>query len=387
MKAKQSVIFAVTMLAFNTSYATLSSPTVSNDANNINFSYKETTAFPYNQVFIDSDMNPGTGYQVGGIGADLLVENGTIYKYIGPNWNWSAIQNVTYSANSGLYSWTVPLTALSVPLVCNQPLNLIMRATTATAGESSSVINYKLIIGSNCGGGGGGGGIPFFTRFNYILSAAPDLSIKVPIYDIDGFDNSASVVAAIHAAGAKAICYIDAGTWENWRPDANKFPSSVLGNSNGWPGERWLDIRQISILGPIMQARMDLCKSKGFDAIDFDNVDGYTNNTGFPLTGAQQIAYSQYLAQQTHARGMSVGLKNDVDQLNSLVNYFDFALNESCWQYNECGGYSVFLNQKKAVLNVEYQGNTSTFCPKANAMKMSSVKKNLALDNPVTFCN
>lgn len=386
MQIKQYALFAISIMAFHSSYATLSNAKVSNDATNINFSYNETTVFPYNQVFIDTDTNAGTGYPISGIGAELLVENGTIYKYIGPGWNWSAIQNVTYTVTNGLYQWTVPLTSLSVPLICNQPLNLIMRATTATAGESSALINYKLIIGSNCGGGGGGT-IPFFTRFNYILSAAPDLSIKVPIYDIDGFDNAASIVTQIHAAGAKAICYIDAGTWENWRPDANKFPSSVLGNSNGWPGERWLDIRQISILGPIMQARMDMCKSKGFDAIDFDNVDGYTNSTGFPLTGAQQIAYSKYLAQQAHARGLSVGLKNDIEQLNDLVSSFDFALNESCWQYNECSGYSVFLNQKKAVLNVEYQGNTSTFCPKANAMKMSSVKKSLALDNPVTFCN
>jgi len=89
----------------------------------------------------------------------------------------------------------------------------------------------------------------------------------VQMYDIDMFDNDASVVASLHHKGRKVVCYIDVGTWENWRPDAKKFPKFVLGKHNGWPGEKWLDIRSIDILGPIMQARMDLCQAKGFDAM------------------------------------------------------------------------------------------------------------------------
>ena len=65
------------------------------------------------------------------------------------------------------------------------------------------------------------------------------------MYDVDGFDASASLITAMHNKGIKAVCYIDAGTWENWRSDAGKFPSYVKGKSNGWPGEKWLDIRQI----------------------------------------------------------------------------------------------------------------------------------------------
>ena len=81
------------------------------------------------------------------------------------------------------------------------------------------------------------------------------------------------------------MCYIDVGTWENWRPDAGKFPKSVLGNKDGhWAGERWLDIRQTSILEPIMAHRFNLCKKKGFDGVDPDNLDGYQNKTGFPIT-------------------------------------------------------------------------------------------------------
>ncbi|MFN4218582.1 MAG: endo alpha-1,4 polygalactosaminidase, partial [Candidatus Bipolaricaulia bacterium] len=156
-----------------------------------------------------------------------------------------------------------------------------------------------------------------------------DQSFNVQVYDIDLFDNDASVVAALHAQGRKVICYINAGAWEAWRPDADQFPPEVLGNDYaGWPGEKWLDIRRIDLLAPIMRARLDLCKAKGFDGVDPDNLDGYQNNTGFPLTYQDQLTYNIWLANEAHARGLSIGLKNDPDQVSDLLPYFEWAVVE-----------------------------------------------------------
>ena len=97
------------------------------------------------------------------------------------------------------------------------------------------------------------------------------------------FDTPPKIVAKLHAMRRRVMCYVDVGTWENWRPDAKEFPKSVLGHPDGhWTGERWLDIRQTAILEPIMARRLDLCKKKGFDGVDPDNLDGYQNRTGFP---------------------------------------------------------------------------------------------------------
>ncbi len=86
------------------------------------------------------------------------------------------------------------------------------------------------------------------------------------------------------------MCYLSAGTYENWRPDAAAFSKQIIGKADeGWTGENWLDIRRIDLLAPILQARLDLCKAKGFDAVEPDNVDGYQNETGFPLTAADQL--------------------------------------------------------------------------------------------------
>src|SRR6476620_6085737 len=51
----------------------------------------------------------------------------------------------------------------------------------------------------------------------------PDPTIK--IYDIDMFQNENSgAVQMLHAKGYKVICYVDVGSWENWRDDAADFP-------------------------------------------------------------------------------------------------------------------------------------------------------------------
>lgn len=217
-------------------------------------------------------------------------------------------------------------------------------------------------------------------EWQWQLTSPVDQSVNASVYDIDLFDNDASVVASLHAAGRKAICYVDVGTWEDWRPDAASFPASVKGSGNGWPGEKWLDIRQLDVLGPIIGHRFDLCKAKGFDAIEPDNIDGYSNSTGFPLSYQDQIDYNRYIANAAHARGLSIGLKNDVEQVPDLLANFDWAIDEECFKYNECDALAPFVSSGKAVLEVEYGGNTNNFCPTANAMGFSSMEKHLSLD-------
>jgi hypothetical protein len=207
------------------------------------------------------------------------------------------------------------------------------------------------------------------------------------MYIIDGFDSSAADVAAMHAAGIRVVCYISAGSYEDWRPDASQFPASVLGrNLDGWPGERWLDVREIrnsgSALARIMNSRLDMCDSKGFDGVEFDNMDGYSNQSGFALSAADQLLYNRFLANAAHARGLSAVMKNDVAQINDLVDYFDFALNEQCNQYNECGGYRAFIQAGKAVFNAEY-GSSTSFCAADNAANINGVLYSLQLNDSV----
>lgn len=218
------------------------------------------------------------------------------------------------------------------------------------------------------------------TTWQWQLTTPVDQSVSAQMFDIDLFDNSAGVVAALHRTGRHVICYLDAGTYENFRSDAHLFPKSVLGKTNGWPGERWLDIRRLSILEPIMRARFALCARKGFDGVEADNVDGYENPTGFALTGAEQLTYNEWLARTAHAFHLSIALKNDVDQTRQLEPHFDYALDEQCFQYTECQKLRPFVIHHKAVFEVEYQLPTSRFCAQAKRDGFMSMRKNLNLD-------
>jgi hypothetical protein len=175
------------------------------------------------------------------------------------------------------------------------------------------------------------------------LQGTVDNAEPVAAYDIDGFENSAAEVATLHGEGKRVICYIDVGTAEDWRPDYSQFPKSVLGRSNGWPGERWLDIRQLSVLEPIMASRLQMCREKGFDALEPDNIEGYANRTGFPLTAAEQLSYNEWIAGEAHSLGMAVLQKNDSEQTDELTPYFDGALSEQCNQYKECASFAPYL--------------------------------------------
>jgi hypothetical protein len=212
------------------------------------------------------------------------------------------------------------------------------------------------------------------------LTGSIDQSVNVPVYDVDLFDTSAAVVASLHAKGRKVICYVSVGTYEDWRPDAHRFPARVLGHSNGWPGEQWLDIRRLDVLAPIIRARFDLCKARGFDAVEPDNVDGYANATGFPLSAGDQLTFNRFLAVTAHRRGLAVGLKNDLDQVPQLVPAFDFAVNEQCVQYDECDALLPFLRAGKPVFHAEYELAPAQFCDVSRRLGLSSIQKHDDLD-------
>ncbi|MGW1543605.1 endo alpha-1,4 polygalactosaminidase [Streptomyces sp. NPDC002309] len=217
------------------------------------------------------------------------------------------------------------------------------------------------------------------TDWQWQLRDRVDTSVDAPVYDIDGFDNSADTVAALHDKGRKVICYLSTGAWEDWRPDAGEFPESVLGKGNGWEGERWLDIRRTDVLQPLMAARLDMCRDKGFDAVEPDNMDGYENASGFPLTAADQLRYNRLIARLAHERGMAVGLKNDLGQIPELVGDFDFAVNEQCAQYGECEALTPFIEAGKAVFHAEYELPTARFCAESRRLGLSSLLKKYEL--------
>jgi hypothetical protein len=225
------------------------------------------------------------------------------------------------------------------------------------------------------------------TTFQWQLTAPVDRSVRAELYDIDLFENSAAVVADLHRRGRRVVCYMSAGSLERWRPDAGALPAEVVGRTlAGWPGERWLDVRRLDVLGPFLERRLDSCAAKGFDGVEADNVDAYQNRSGFPLTARDQLAFNRFLARAAHARGLSIGLKNDLDQVAALEPHFDWALAEQCFQYRECGKLRPFARAGKAVFVVEYRLARSRFCERARELGYVAMRKGRALGARRAVC-
>jgi hypothetical protein len=221
---------------------------------------------------------------------------------------------------------------------------------------------------------------PTTAAWQWQLQGKVDLSVEAGVYEVDGFEVPARTVAALHRKGRRAICYLDVGSWESYRPDARRFPKSVLGRAyEGYPDERWLDIRRIDLLAPILRSRFDRCRRKGFDAVEPDNIAGYENKTGFPLTATDQLRFNRWVAREVHRRGMAVALKNDPEQVGPLVGHFDLAVVEECFAYEECGRFTPFVEAGKAVFVAEYTEPLTAICDQAERLRFSVIRKDYDL--------
>lgn len=226
------------------------------------------------------------------------------------------------------------------------------------------------------------------TSWQWQLQGKVNTQYQVEIYDIDLFETSISQIQQLQKLNKKVICYFSAGSYESFRPYATDFLFDDLGKTlDGYDDEKWLDIRSNNVTS-IMKSRLDLAASKGCDGVEPDNMDGYANDSGFPLTAQDQLIFNRFIANEAHQRGLAVGLKNDLDQIPELVQYYDFAVNEQCFEFDECNALAPFVKAGKAVLNAEYLTVYATdadarnrLCAKADALLISSLIMPIELDD------
>jgi hypothetical protein len=206
----------------------------------------------------------------------------------------------------------------------------------------------------------------FGSKWQIVLNSVIDIN-KVPvdgaeIYDVDLFDTPKETIEGLKAKGKKVICYFSAGTSEDWREDYTAFqPSDKKSCMGDWEGERWLDVSQPNVF-EIMKQRIALAHEKGCNAIDPDNLDGYSNEVGGELQGSEEsaIAYMSKLAAEASKYGMSTGLKNAQSILPSVTPFIQFAVNEQCAAREECAStYQPLIQAQKPIFEIEYVVPTS----------------------------
>ncbi|ORX86133.1 hypothetical protein BCR32DRAFT_199281 [Anaeromyces robustus] len=223
------------------------------------------------------------------------------------------------------------------------------------------------------------------TTWNYVLQGGSHINVsKEPAQAIDLDINNDAKINELRKAGKRVICYFSGGTIETNREDYDEYfkvDGLVRNRYEDWPKERWLDFRKEGIK-PLIKNRMKKAVSKNCDAIEVDNLGAYLHDEvkswSDPITKEDTIVFAKWLGNTAHSLGISIGLKNVLGIIDSIGDYFDFAINESCILYNECHLYKNFLNQGKAVFAVTYGGVSShqdALCRNLDGLGISMIVK------------
>lgn len=199
--------------------------------------------------------------------------------------------------------------------------------------------------------------------WQYQLTGELDLEQEVQLFVIDLFQPEPAQLDALHAEGKVVVAYLSAGTFESFRSDVAAFPDSAIGNTlDSYPDEAWLDIRDPGVRAA-MAARLSRARDKGFDGVVPTNLSGYRADSGFDLTADDQREYSAWLADEAHARGLSIAMAGDFEQAAELVAMFDWAVHFGCIERQDCADLEVFRSAGKPVFDIETRGTPEEICP------------------------
>lgn len=291
-----------------------------------------------------------------------------------------------------------PTTTKKVYAYTNRKITTTVRKITrkvTTASRKITTIQKPAVATNNAVNVNNNGGVyqpKPGTKFQWQLSGCnnPDTSVNADVFDLDLFDTPIKKIKELQQKGKKVICYFSGGTIESWRDDAEEFlkKNVVLEEMEDWENENWVNIRS-SKLKPLIQNRLDLAVQKGCDGVEVDNVDGYTFKEN-DFTYNEQLKFNKWLANEAHKRKLSIGLKNDMGQIKELLPYYDWALNEECYEYGECELYKPFIKANKAVFGVSYLKNSKKIadaCKQANKLNLDYQIKNLDLDAGKIDCS
>jgi hypothetical protein len=230
-------------------------------------------------------------------------------------------------------------------------------------------------------------GAPLFrpspdTTWQVQLTGTIDTSFDVAMYELDLFALDSATANVLHGQGRVITCYVSVGSAESYRTDYASFPAAALGNAlSDYPQERWLDVRD-STVRQIMAQRLELGAQAGCNAVELSNLQAYSEDSGFPLTQADELDYARWLIGESHARGLSAGVSTSDDLVPLLVGDAEWGLTEECLAYSACDAWQPFTAAGKAVFMIEYGSSSDVpvLCPEATRLGFSLVIKRRALD-------
>jgi hypothetical protein len=216
---------------------------------------------------------------------------------------------------------------------------------------------------------------PVNGRFDYQIGGAYSPASSVRIVDRDRTSTPVS--------GKYTICYVnsfqtqaaEASFWTGkHRNLLLKYKGKYLIDPD-WPDEYLLDTSTAAkrqSIAAIENGWIDGCRTKGFKAIEPDNLDSWTRSKKL-LTKADNVALAVLLARHAHADGLAIAQKNtaELGTAGKTTVGFDFAIAEECQVYDECGSYTGPYGSH--VIEIEYTDNPRSAYTTACAKQGKSI--------------
>lgn len=229
-------------------------------------------------------------------------------------------------------------------------------------------------------------------KFDYQIGQDYPPPAGVKVVSRDWFEGTALV-------NKYSICYVNAfqtqadDPWVDRPDERSNWPQhlvlSGLGDDPNWGGEYLIDISTAAKRAAALawvKPMIDECAAKGFQAVEFDNLDSWTRFDGTPLAGqvpfgpTEAAAYATGLAHHAHTRFLAAGQKNTVELLDQADEIgFDFVMIEQCGVYDECEDFAAVYDK---VIAVEYtQAGFAAACTSIGATA-SVVRRDVILSAP-----
>jgi hypothetical protein len=185
------------------------------------------------------------------------------------------------------------------------------------------------------------------------LTGAVDIAEDAQLFYLDAALQEPADLQTLHAEGRHYLCYLSAGSLENFRDDAQEFPEQVIGKPlANFPDERWLDVRA-PVVRELMAERIEALARAGCDGVPPSSLAVHVADSGFELGVEDALDYARWFAERIHAAGMSAGLTGPAELTTVLWPTFDFGLAISCLEGTECTEFAVFEQAGRPVLHVE----------------------------------
>jgi hypothetical protein len=217
---------------------------------------------------------------------------------------------------------------------------------------------------------------PISGGFDYQLGGAYALPRGVEVLTRDSTDEPVK--------GVYSICYVNGFQTQ---PGA-EWPSALILHTAtgaalvdpGWPDEYILDISTVAkrqAVAQRIQRSIAGCRRKGFEAVEFDNLDSYSRSKG-ALTPADAIAYARLLVAAAHEDGLAASQKNTAELagVGKRSIGFDFVTTEECDRYSECGTFTKVYGAH--VYDIEYtdnlRGTIAAVCARKTTPKITIVR-------------